>query len=234
MKLETHLLQGKKIQLHNLSDEVTATDGTNKGIWNFSGSINLNKEIIIGFSPTNYHTFFISGSCEYHTRFSFNRTTLRASRPSSIRAGFFIRIRGLNAKDLMYFRSDLERWAKRRTKSCVHGIFEIFKSSLGLEIVGLSEDATYLQDYVIPLLKNGLKSKDGFQPELGFYTTRDKNIQTMLKEMDEHSRSFDLALKASAALYHALRFVHWPELIPNKEYYENSSFENHLVLIRGY
>ena len=234
MQSDQQVLEGQKIQIQNLSEEVTSADGSNNGIWNFSEPINLGKEIIIGFSPTNYHTFFISGSCEYHTRFSFNRTTLRASRPSSIRAGFFVRIRGLDPKTLMYFRSDLERWSKRRTKSCVHGIFEILKSSIGLEIVGLSEDATYLQDYVKPLLLNGLKDQYGFQPELSFYTTRDKDIQTILKEMDEHSRSFDLVLKASSFLYHSLRIIRWPELIPNEEYYENTSFENHLVLIRGY
>ena len=54
------------IPLFNISSQVTKQDGSNNGIWNHQDKINTQKEIIIGFSPTNYHTFIICGEQEFH------------------------------------------------------------------------------------------------------------------------------------------------------------------------
>ena len=56
----------------NVFHEVTKSDGSNEGIWYFGNKLTIENELIIGFSPTNYHCFIICGSQEFHPRFSIN------------------------------------------------------------------------------------------------------------------------------------------------------------------
>ena len=70
----------------NVSHEVTKEDGSNNGIWYFGDKINLEEDLIIGLSPTNYHCFVISGEQEFHARFSINPCKLQPSRKDNIRA----------------------------------------------------------------------------------------------------------------------------------------------------
>ncbi len=194
------LYKNEEISFFDLSSEVEMKDGVNPGIWNYNDDFKLNNELIIGFSPTNYHTFIICGSCEYHTRFAFNKNKLRSSRHSSIRAGMFIRIKGIPSDELFHFRSRLLDLIGARTLSCIDGVTSILKKELGIEVIGLDDSVRHLDEYVTPMITNGFR-RDGIKLEHELYLTRPKSLEQTEKEMKYHSHSFENALVASELIH---------------------------------
>lgn len=166
-------------QVIDLSSEVTKQDGTNDGIWYFGERLNIENELIIGFSPTNYHCFIICGEQEFHPRFSINPCKLQPSRKNNVRAALFIRIKNIKRDDILEFQKYLIAMKDKRTPTCHQGLLQILDKGLGIKIPNHSIFKTTPQSFLKGILAKGLVDKDNHSLEIEFYKTRSKSLADM-------------------------------------------------------
>lgn len=176
--------------LINVSSEVTSEDGANNGVWFHKGRINQDEEIIFGMSPTNYHCFLVCGDKEYHPRFSFNDGKTIKARKRSIRAGVFLRIKGLSPEELSDFQDYLGSLKGTRSPSCHVGALQALHFGAGIKIKGLKSYDLTPHQFLYDLLKNGLTNRDGQKLSVSFYTTKDKSLSAIFKEVKKFQRHF--------------------------------------------
>jgi len=160
----------------DLSSEVTKADGTNDGIWNFGDRLTIEKELIIGFSPTNYHCFIICGDQEFHPRFSINPCKLQPSRKNNVRAAFFIRIKNIKREELESFQKYLIAMKDKRTPTCHQGLLQVLSKGIGIRIPRHSIFKTTPQSFLKGIVEKGLIDKNNSSLELEFYKTRSKTL----------------------------------------------------------
>lgn len=196
-----------KNDLINLSLEVTKSDGSNDGIWYFGDKLSLKNELIIGFSPTNYHCFIICGDQEFHPRFSINPCKLQPSRPNNIRAALFIRIKNIPAEDLVSFQQYLITMKDKRTPTCHQGLLQILKKGIGLEIPKQSIFWTTPKSFLRGILKKGLIDKNKNKLELELYTTRNKPMKDILFDISLLSLRYAWVFSLSNFYYGILKLV---------------------------
>lgn len=163
----------------DLSSEVTKADGTNDGIWYFGDRLNIENELIIGFSPTNYHCFIICGEQEFHPRFSINPCKLQPSRMNNVRAALFIRIKNIKREDLENFQKYLMAMKDKRTPTCHQGLLQVLFKGIGITIPRHSIFRTTPQSFLKGIVEKGLMDKNGHSLELEFYKTRSKTLSEM-------------------------------------------------------
>ena len=163
----------------DLSSEVTKTDGSNDGIWHFGNRLNIEEELIIGFSPTNYHCFIICGEQEFHPRFSINPCKLQPSRKNSVRAALFIRIKNIKRDELLNFQNYLIAMKDKRTPTCHTGLLQVLSKGIGIRIPRHSIYKTTPQSFLRGIIEKGLIDKDSIPLEIEFYKTRSKTISEM-------------------------------------------------------
>lgn len=160
----------------DLSSEVTKADGTNDGIWYFGDRLNIEQELIIGFSPTNYHCFIICGEQEFHPRFSINPCKLQPSRKNNVRAALFIRIKNVSRDEILSFQKYLVAMKDKRTPTCHQGLLQILSRGAGIRIPRHSIFKTTPQSFPKVILQKGLVDKNNQALELEFYKTRSKSL----------------------------------------------------------
>lgn len=160
----------------DLSSEVTKADGTNDGIWYFGDRLNIEQELIIGFSPTNYHCFIICGEQEFHPRFSINPCKLQPSRKNNVRAALFIRIKNVSRDEILSFQKYLVAMKDKRTPTCHQGLLQILSRGAGIRIPRHSIFKTTPQSFLKGILQKGLVDKNNHALELEFYKTRSKSL----------------------------------------------------------
>lgn len=158
----------------NVSHEVTKADGTNDGIWYFGDRLKIEDELIIGFSPTNYHCFIICGKEEFHPRFSINPCKLQPSRIDNIRAAVFIRIKNVPKEDLLKLQNYLVSLKNKRTPTCHQGLLQVLEKGIGIKIPRHSILGTTPRSLIKGFVKKGLVDKNNNTLPLEFYTTRTK------------------------------------------------------------
>lgn len=208
MRQVTETLHSKEIQFFDVSDKALKSKyGENKGIWYFGNYFNMDEELIIGMSPTNYHSFVVSGEAEYHPRFSFSKNKLLEARTDVIRAGAFLRIKGLSNQELSSFRSFLSSNFTKKTPSCIEGTFIALENSIGAKLINPPKDKSCLSNYVETLLNEGLVDQNGRVLEVELYTTRNKSLAQMLQEMKDFSRGFRPHFIASKTIYWCLNHL---------------------------
>ena len=161
-----------RLEAIDVSHEVTKKDGSNDGIWYFGNQVNLNEELIIGFSPTNYHCFIICRGYEFHARFSINPCKVQVSRKDSIRAALFFRFKNIPTDKLIAFEAYLLKIKSKRTPSCHIGLLQALKCGLGLSIPKHSLFTLSPARFLENLWRNGLVDESGVQYSLEAYTTR--------------------------------------------------------------
>lgn len=161
----------------NLSHEVTKADGTNDGIWYFGERLQIENELIIGFSPTNYHCFVICGEQEFHPRFSINPCKLQASRTNNVRAALFIRIKNISREDIISFQKYLIAMKDKRTPTCHQGLLQVLERGIGIKIPKHSIFKTTPQSFLKGILEKGLIDKNNNPLELELYKTRSKSLK---------------------------------------------------------
>lgn len=160
----------------DLSSEVTKADGTNESIWYFGDRLNIEQELIIGFSPTNYHCFIICGEQEFHPRFSINPCKLQPSRKNNVRAALFIRIKNVSRDEILSFQKYLVAMKDKRTPTCHQGLLQILSRGAGIRIPRHSIFKTTPQSFLKGILQKGLVDKNNQALELEFYKTRSKSL----------------------------------------------------------
>jgi hypothetical protein len=163
----------------NVSSEVTKADGTNDGIWYFGERMKVENELIIGFSPTNYHCFVICGEQEFHPRFSINPCKLQPSRKNNVRAAFFIRLKNISREDILNFQQYLIAMKDKRTPTCHQGLLHVFDRGIGIRIPKHSIFKTTPQSFIKGILEKGLIDRNGNQIEIEIYKTRARSFKDM-------------------------------------------------------
>jgi hypothetical protein len=163
----------------NLSHEVTKSDGTNDGIWYFGERLQIENELIIGFSPTNYHCFVICGEQEFHPRFSINPCKLQPSRKNNVRAALFIRIKNIQREEIVAFQKYLIAMKDKRTPTCHQGLLQVLERGIGIKIPRHSIFKTTPQSFLKGILQKGLVDKNNQPLEIEFYKTRSKSLADM-------------------------------------------------------
>lgn len=163
----------------NLSHEVTKSDGTNDGIWYFGERLQIENELIIGFSPTNYHCFVICGEQEFHPRFSINPCKLQPSRKNNVRAALFIRIKNISREEIISFQKYLMAMKDKRTPTCHQGLLQVLERGIGIKIPRHSIFKTTPQSFLKGILQKGLIDKNNQPLEIELYKTRGKSLADM-------------------------------------------------------
>jgi len=159
----------------NVSHEVTKADGSNDGIWYFGDRINLEEDLIIGLSPTNYHCFIISGEQEFHARFSINPCKLQPSRKDNIRAALFFRIKGIPKEELKTFQQFLVAMKNKRTPSCHGGLVQVLNEGLGLTLPGTTFWSVNPKKLIKILWEKGIVDRHGNNLKCEVYSTRNNS-----------------------------------------------------------
>lgn len=193
--------------LINVSHEVTKSDGSNDGIWHFGNKLSIKDELIIGFSPTNYHCFIICGNQEFHPRFSINPCKLQPSRQNNIRAALFIRIKNIPSEDLLRFQDYLVAMKDKRTPTCHQGLLQILEKGIGLKIPNQSIFWTTPKSFLRGILEKGLIDKSKNKLELELYTTRDKPLKDILFDISLLSLRYAWVFSLSNFYYGILKLI---------------------------
>lgn len=191
--------------LINVSNEVTKVDGTNDGIWYFGEKLTIENELIIGFSPTNYHCFIICGDQEFHPRFSINPCKLQPSRKNNVRAALFIRIKNIPKEDILNFQQYLMAMKDKRTPTCHQGLLQILERGIGLKIPNQSIFRTTPQSFLKGILEKGLIDKDKNELELEVYTTRNKPLKEIYFDVSILSWRYAWVFSLSNVYYQLLK-----------------------------
>ncbi|MBC7539559.1 MAG: hypothetical protein H7281_12115 [Bacteriovorax sp.] len=161
----------------NVSQEVTKSDGSNDGIWFFGDKLEIGNELIIGFSPTNYHCFIICGDQEFHPRFSINPCKYQPSRVDNVRAALLIRIKNISKEDILNFQLYLSAMKDKRTPTCHQGLLKVLKRGIGLKIPNQSIFWTTPKSFLKGILGKGLVDKNNNEVFLEVYNTRNKSLK---------------------------------------------------------
>ncbi|MBC7712875.1 MAG: hypothetical protein H7177_06025 [Rhizobacter sp.] len=196
----------------NVSHEVTKADGTNDGIWFFGNRLNIEDELIIGFSPTNYHCFIICGDYEFHPRFSINNCKLGPSRKNNIRAAFFIRIKNIPKNDILKFQIYMEDIKGKRTPTCHTGLLQILDRGIGLKIPQHSIFKTTPKSFLTGVMERGIVDINKNSLELEVYSIRNKPLDMIYKDIALVNLKFGWIFKLSNMYFRILRLFR-PEIL---------------------
>ncbi len=189
----------------NVSSEVTKADGSNNGIWYFGDRINLNEDLIIGLSPTNYHCFVISGQQEFHARFSINPCKLQPARPDNIRAALFFRFKGIPKEDLIKFQDFLIKMNNKRTPSCHAGLVQVLNMGLKLNVPDTTVGRVTPKKFLSILWEKGLVDSHGNVLECEVFSTRDKSPEMIFAEINKIEMKYSWVFWLSKMHYFFLR-----------------------------
>lgn len=203
-----------EISVINVSQEVTKSEGANDGIWYFGDKLEIENELIIGFSPTNYHCFVICGNLEFHPRFSINPCKLQASRINNVRAALFIRIKNIPKSDLLSFQQYLTAMKDKRTPTCHQGLLQILERGIGLKIPGQSIFRTTPRSFLKGILEKGLIDQNKNSLELEIYKTRNKSLKEMYFDISILSWRYAWVFSLSN-MYYGLLKLFKPQILVN-------------------
>jgi|GEM_PF-794945 len=201
MKLVTEKFRDLSIEIKDLSDEAVVKNGENSGIVKFPKDFESGNEIILGFSPTNYHAFIQYGPLEIHPRLAFNRIKAKPIYANLIRAGLFIRLVGISSEEKNQLGKQLSMMVGKRTLSCIEGVRQALSYGPGITMNQVGAEDLYLNQVLYKLLKFGLKKKDGSKVSIEVYRTRPKKIERMFYEIAQTEKYYNAAGVLSYYLY---------------------------------
>lgn len=196
----------------NVAHEVTKPDGSNDGIWYFGNRINLEDDLIIGLSPTNYHCFVICQDQEFHARFSINPCKLQPSRKDNIRAALFFRFTGIPKEELAAFREFLIAMKNKRTPSCHAGLVQVLTLGLGLSVPGTTVGRVTPKTFLKTLWEKGLYDRRGEKINYEVYSTRTKTPQMIFADIDVIESKYSWVFWLSKIHYYFLK-IFKPEIL---------------------
>jgi hypothetical protein len=216
-----------KICVRDVSAEVARTNGYSSGVWQHGGKINWNKDIVIGFSPTNYHAFLMVGETEFHPRFSFNKIKVRKMNRDSIRAAFFIVIKNLTYDQIERVERLIIGVSGKRTLSCIEGVKQALFFGAGLKIPKMSDCDLYISQILYMIMLAGITDRFNKPTELEFYTTKHITIKKMFEEITFAEKTFNPFGILSYYLFNFLSLFS-KNVIRSEENYRPLFFNNSL------
>lgn len=209
-------MMNKNLSFIDVSHEVTKPDGSNDGIWYFNDRLNLKEDLIIGFSPTNYHCFVISGDQEFHARFSINPCKVQPARNDNVRAALFFRFRGIPIEDLEKFQAFLLKMKNRRTPSCHVGLLQVLALGLGLTIPKTKLEKATPKSFLKNLWERGLVDKNGNAISYEVYSSRTKSPKMIMEDIDRIEAKYSWVFWLSRLHFFFLKFYS-PSIIVRRE-----------------
>ncbi len=209
-------MMNKHLSFIDVSHEVTKADGSNDGIWYFKDRLNLKEDLIIGFSPTNYHCFIVSGEQEFHARFSINPCKVQPSRKDNVRAALFFRFKGLPQADLERFQEFLLKMKNKRTPSCHVGLLQVLSIGLGLTIPTTKLEKATPKSFLKSLWERGLIDQNGNAVPYEVYSSRTKSPAAIMKDIDYIELRYSWVFWLSRLHFFFLK-LYSPSLIVRRE-----------------
>ncbi len=171
-----------KIEVLDATDEVMREDDGSTNIWSYGKEIRDN-DIVIGLSPTNFHTFLRTKSWEVHPRFSFNKIKVLKSRPGSIRAQLLLRIRGLDQFTVNRLNDELPKLSGKRTLSCIEGVRQALYLGAGLQVPSHTSSDLYISQFIYQAITKGIYTRDGIKLQVDVIKMRKFSLSRMFKEL---------------------------------------------------
>ena len=178
------------VYLRDVSAEVARSNGYSSGIWQHKGRINWQNDLVIGFSPTNFHAFLMVGATEFHPRFSFNKIKTRAMNKDSVRAAFFVVVKNLSADQIERIERLVLGLVGQRTLSCIEGVKKALQFGAGLNVPSLTSCDLYISQVIYMIMLEGITHRNGSKADLEFYTTKHISVKKMFEEITFAEKSF--------------------------------------------
>lgn len=184
-----------------------------RGIWRFGEAFDLSREVFLSMSPTNYHCFIVSGDMEFHPRFSFNKGKVLRAHADKIRAGLFLRLKGLSPEEVLRFQTFLATLKDVRTPSCHLGTLQALRQGLKIRIRGVDSDRLTPSEFLESIFGQGLVDQNGKQVDYDVYVLKDKSMDGIMEEVRFFERKFRWAYLASDLCYFFIRLFAPSKLI---------------------
>jgi hypothetical protein len=120
---------------------------------------------------------------EVHPRFSFNRIKVLKSRPGSIRAQLFLRIRGLDLNEVEKINKLLPTLLGKRTLSCIEGVRQALYLGAGLGTPSLTGSDLYISQFIFQAMTKGMLGPNGRKLQIDVFKTRSLSLSRIFKEL---------------------------------------------------
>jgi len=123
--------------INDLSEHaVISTSGAT--FYDYANLADLETSVIVGLSPTNYHTFLLCKNIEYHPSLSIREARLLKRKNSVVRACVFIHFYNLEKAQVDAINQRIYEQIREKTGSCHMGVYKILQDTIGLELTSKS------------------------------------------------------------------------------------------------
>lgn len=155
--------------------------------------------VLLGFSPTNFHTFLVAGDVELHPRLVWNRPFVRPARAGTVRAGLVVRFRGIERARVAKV---ADAWRVRppaRTATCLDGALARLDADFGIRLAVPPRGDAWLAPVFVSILGAGF-DRDGEPVPFDIYGTLGLAEAALARAMARSDVAFRGRVRASRFL----------------------------------
>ena len=191
----------EKFMIFNVSSKSRhSTSGAT--FYNFENDVDLNSDLLIGLSPTNYHCFLLCKNFEYHPSLSMRKSRMLTKKNQVIRACIFFRISGLSMDQVNLVEKELLKQVKRRTESCHLGVYDFLASTIGMSSKYSQQELRYHPSrFIESFLENQIKFLKCPKAKIDVFLVRDLDLIQTMADIKKYERKFFVGYFASFLLH---------------------------------
>lgn len=149
-----------------------------------------NRELILAFTPNNYHTFVIAGDLEYHATIYPAKNFYRYVNENSFRSGLFIRFPDVSEEQLLKVKNYIRLMNGHKTDLCVYGSLEVL--ARGADIMAPKKGYFSLKKFVKSILKKGFHNSNNEKVPFQLFISGQKSMKKMFSDMSSIERKFGI------------------------------------------
>ncbi|MFK7822622.1 MAG: hypothetical protein AB8G05_00580 [Oligoflexales bacterium] len=135
------------------------------------------QELILAFSPHQYHTFVVAGDFEFHGVIYPGKGSYRLIRDKAFRSGFFIRFPNLKIANIVRTKQYIKLMDRHKSELCMHAALEVL--ARGADINLKKKKVHNLSSLVKEILKNGFVDSKGNKIPIQIYRSYHKDMETI-------------------------------------------------------
>lgn len=151
---------------------------------------NRNKELILAFTPNNYHTFIVAGDLEYHATIYPAKNFYRYINEYSFRSGLFIRFPEVTEDQLLKVKNYIRLMDGHKTDLCVFGSLEVL--ARGADIMAPKKGYFSLKKFVKSIMRKGFHNSKNEEIPFQVIISGPKSIKKMFSDMKSIERKFGI------------------------------------------
>ena len=140
-------------------------------------------ELILAFSPHNYHTFIVAGDFEFHGVIYPGKGFYRNVRDHAIRSGFFVRFPQQSIENIIRTKDYIKLMHQHKSELCLHAALEIL--ARGADININKRKVRTLSGLAKAILKKGFVDSQGHKVPIQIFRAYHKSTKTILKEINK-------------------------------------------------